>query len=43
MYWVYILKSNSNNDYVVGQTASLEDKIDNHKSGREENANTACD
>ena len=43
MYWVYILKSNSNNDYVVGQTADLEDSIDDHKSGREENANKACD
>lgn len=43
MYWVYILKSNSINDNVVGQTADLENKIDNHRSGKEENVNTVSD
>ena len=43
MYWIYILKSKSTNDYVVGQTTDFESKINVHKSGNEENTDSVSD
>ena len=33
MYWVYILK-NKNNNYYIGQTENLEQRLKDHLSGR---------